>query len=370
MKEAIYSIALTRIPKIGAIRAKRLLDVAGSATFLFENVELLVEQDEFPLALVPELQNKSLIEGAESMVTRMLDLGVEMIPYSSSKYPSRLKECVDAPIILFYKGIVPLNRPHIISIVGTRHITEYGRRMCNQIVQDLKSFDPTILIVSGLAYGVDVQSHRAALSEWLDTVGILAHGLDKIYPAANRRTAEEMMLKGGVLTEYLLDTEPDRFNFVSRNRIIAGMSDATIIVESACKGGSLITADLANSYDRDCFAVPGRVGEEYSVGCNDLIKNNKAAMIESGFDVVNMLQWTNSPRKNTSKISSSPLAKYSSLSGVELDIVHLLITKNNQQVDDLLQSLDIPINQLHAILFQLEMQGILEAKAGGMYSLV
>lgn len=370
MKEAIYSIALSQMPKLGAARAKCLLDIAGSASLIFEHPEELIQKELLPASFVELLQNTEFLRSAEEQLDKMLELGITPLPYSSLDYPSRLKECIDAPTILFYKGSANLNASRIISIVGTRRITDYGKAMCNQIVRDLKEIDPSILIISGLAHGVDVQAHRAALSEGLDTVGVVAHGLDVIYPSANRAVAKEMLSQGGILSEYRLDTFPDKRNFVARNRIIAGISDATIIIESAAKGGSLITADLANSYDRECFAVPGRCQDEYSIGCNQLIKNNKATLIESGYDVFEAMQWSGSPRVSTPKREPIPVDKYKDLSSIELEIINLLRNKGKLQVDDLLQEVNLPINQLHTLLFTMEMNGFISAKAGGVYQLL
>lgn len=370
MKEAIYSIALSQMPKLGAARAKCLLDIAGSASFIFEHSEVLIQKELIPTSFVEVLHNRELLSAAEQELDRILELGITPLPYSSPDYPQRLKECIDAPTILYYNGSADLNPSRVISIVGTRRITEYGKAMCHQIIKDLNAIDPSILIISGLAHGVDVQAHRSALIEGMDTVGVLAHGLDVIYPSANRTVAKEMLSQGGILSEYRLDTFPDKRNFVARNRIIAGMSDATIVIESAMKGGSLITAELANSYDRDCFAVPGRCQDEYSVGCNQLIKNNKAILIESGYDVMDAMQWSDASHRTRPKNKTVVVDKYKDLSGVELDIINLLKVKDGQQVDDLFQAVDISINQLHTLLFTMEMNGYIAAGAGGVYRLL
>ena len=206
-------------------------------------------------------------------------------------YPSRLRECEDAPIVLFFKGNTDFNRLHVIDMVGTRRATDYGKQFCADFLRDLAVLCPDVLVVSGLAYGIDIHAHRAALANHLPTVAVLAHGLDRIYPYVHRKTAIDMLAQGGLLTEFLTGTNPDKHNFVSRNRIVAGMSDATIVVESAAKGGSLITAELAEGYHRDCFAVPGRVTDESSIGCNRLIRDNKAALIQSAEEFVQIMGW-------------------------------------------------------------------------------
>ena len=206
-------------------------------------------------------------------------------------YPSRLRECEDAPIVLFFKGNTDFNRLHVIDMVGTRRATDYGKQFCADFLRDLAVLCPDVLVVSGLAYGIDIHAHQAALANHLPTVAVLAHGLDRIYPYVHRKTAIDMLAQGGLLTEFLTGTNPDKHNFVSRNRIVAGMSDATIVVESAAKGGSLITAELAEGYHRDCFAVPGRVTDESSIGCNRLIRDNKAALIQSAEEFVQIMGW-------------------------------------------------------------------------------
>ena len=219
---------------------------------------------------------------------------IRIVPYSSDDYPRRLREeeVTDAPIRLFYKGTGPLNRRHVLSVVGTRQITEYGKQICERLFEELAVKLPDLLVVSGLAYGVDIHAHRAALNGGLDTIGVLAHGLDMIYPRMHEHTALEMMLHGGLLTEYSSMTEPDRFKFVRRNRIVAGMSSATLVVESAASGGALITAEYAWNFNRDVLAVPGRITDPYSAGCNKLIREHKAEAVTSADDILKLLNWT------------------------------------------------------------------------------
>ncbi|WP_018108876.1 DNA-processing protein DprA [Bacteroides propionicifaciens] len=374
MDEAIYSIALTQIPRVGAISAKRLLDVAGSATFLFEHISELASQKSLKPWLVDQIMHaESYIEKATKLIEQTRALGIELIPYSSDRYPSRLKECDDAPVLLYYRGEnINLNRKHIISIVGTRHITTYGQQVCQAIVRDLQAANPDILILSGLAYGVDICAHRSALNEGLDTIGVLAHGLDRVYPAAHRQIAQEMMHHGGLVSEFPIGTEPDRFNFVSRNRIIAGMSDATLIIESASKGGSLITAEFANTYNRDCFAVPGKISDPYSAGCNKLIKNNQAQLVESAKDILEALDWILATQKVSKQkeldleVETTPLPH---LSKEEELIYTELKSKGETQINELLITSGLPISKLQTLLFGLEMRGIVKAKAGGIYQL-
>ena len=272
-------------------------------------------------------------------------------------------------MLLVYKGTANLNSLHIINLVGTRHATEYGRDICQRFISELHEIMPDVLIVSGLAYGIDINAHRAALQYGMNTVGVLAHGLDRIYPAVHRRTAAEMLNHGGLLTEYPSGTNPDRQNFIKRNRIVAGMSDATIVVESAAKGGALITADIAESYNRDCFAFPGRIGDEFSIGCNALIRNNRATLLQSAEELVKAMNWdytpASSPREGIQRQLFPDLTP-------EEELVTSQLEKNPDglQINTIVVNTNIPINRMTGILFEMEMKGIVRALAGGVYKLV
>ena len=259
-----------------------------------------------------------------------------------------------------------MNRLHIIAMVGTRMATTYGKQFCADFVRDLAVLCPDVVIVSGLAYGIDIHSHRAALANHLPTIGVLAHGLDRIYPYHHRQTAKEMISNGGLLTEYLTETNPDPFNFVERNRIVAGMTDATIVVESAQKGGSLITASLANSYNRDCFAVPGKIGDEFSKGCNQLIRDNKASLITNAEDFVNAMGWQTS----SSKPEAIQRNLFVDLSDDEALVVKILQQRGDLHVNTLTVEANMPIHQLTSLLFGLEMKGVVKALVGGVYHLL
>ena len=253
-------------------------------------------------------------------------------------------------------------------MVGTRHATDYGTQLCATFLRDLKALCPDVLVVSGLAYGIDINAHRNALDNGLVTVGVLAHGLDRIYPSLHRKTAVDMLDRGGLLTEFLVGTTPDKHNFVSRNRIVAGMCDATIVIESAAKGGSLITAELAESYHRDCFAFPGRVTDEYSKGCNQLIRDNKASLLLSAEDFVQTMGW--SAASCVEKTANVQRDLFPDLSGEEQRIVDILAQRGNLQINTLVVETDIPVHKMNAILFELEMKGVVRVLAGGMYQLL
>ena len=366
--EQIYTLALTRIPGIGLIGACNLVRTLGSASAIFQHRKELKE-------LIPEVSDKLIktldcpeaFRRAEEELLFAEKNQIQCITLNDASYPFRLKECEDAPIALFYRGNTPLNALKVISIVGTRHATSYGESLCQSFMQDLKDLRPDILVVSGLAYGIDIHAHRAALQHGFPTIGVLAHGLDRIYPSSHRKTAIEMMDRGGLLTEFMSGTNPDRQNFVKRNRIVAGISDATIIIESAAKGGALITAELAESYHRDCFAFPGRVSDTYSAGCNELIRNNRASLILSAADFLNAMRW-NIPQ---SKFKAVQRELFPELSEEERKVVNALQkTTEGIQVNTLVVKTNIPIHRISALLFELEMKGVVKALAGGVYRLI
>lgn len=367
--EQIYTLALTRIPGLGLMGAYNLVRTLGSASAIFQHRKELKE-------LLPEVSDKLIkaldcpeaFHRAEEELKYAEKNQIQCITLNDAAYPSRLKECEDAPLALFYRGNAPLNALKVISMVGTRHATAYGEDLCQSFIRELKELRPDVLIVSGLAYGIDICAHRAALQHGFATIGVLAHGLDRIYPGAHRKTAIDMMDHGGLLTEFMSGTNPDRQNFVKRNRIVAGMSDATIVVESAIKGGALITAELAESYHRDCFAFPGRTTDIYSAGCNELIRNNRASLLSSAEDFVNAMGWnlTNNKTKDVIQRELFP-----ELSEEEKKIVQVLHRNpDGIQINTLVVETNIPINRISTILFELEMKGVVRALAGGVYRLL
>lgn len=368
-EEQIYSIALTMVPGIGHIGAKRLIDGMDSAVDVFRLRKELPEHiPEVNQRIVDALDCPQAIARAQQEYEFVRKNRISCLAFHDEDYPSRLRECEDAPIVLFFKGNADLNSLHIINMVGTRNATNYGTQLCASFLRDLKILCPNVLVVSGLAYGIDIHAHREALANELSTVGVLAHGLDRIYPYVHRKTAVDMLEKGGLLTEFVSGTNPDRHNFVGRNRIVAGMCDATIVIESAEKGGSLITAELAESYHRDCFAFPGRVNDECSKGCNLLIRNNRASLLLSAKDFVQAMGW-NAPA-TTSKKANIQRSLFLDLSDEEQKIVTLLERLGNLQINSLVVEADIPVHKINAILFELEMKGVVRVLAGGMYQLL
>ena len=368
-EEQIYSIALTLVPGVGHIGAKRLVDGMDNAMDVFRfRKELPDRLPEVNHRVVEALDCPQAIARAEQEYAFIQKNRIRCLTLNDEDYPSRLRECEDAPIALFFKGNTDLNALRVINMVGTRHATDYGTQICATFLQELKSLCPDVLVVSGLAYGIDIHAHRGALANVLPTVGVLAHGLDRIYPTVHRKTAVDMLDRGGLLTEFLTGTNPDRHNFVSRNRIVAGMCDATIVVESAAKGGSLITAELAESYHRDCFAFPGRTNDEYSQGCNKLIRDNKASLLLSAQDLVETMGWL--PSAHSPKVENVQRSLFLDLSEEEQRIVSILEKHGNLQINALVVEADIPVQKMNAILFELEMKGVIRVLAGGMYQLL
>lgn len=366
--ESFYSIALTQIKGLGLIHAKNVYDTFGSATAVFENrgdIKSYIP-DATP-RLIEVFQHVDLaLKRAEQELEYVSKKNVRILAMNDDSYPQRLRECDDAPIVLYYCGNGDLNKSKVISMVGTRKITEYGKDLCASFVADLKRYYPDALIVSGLAYGVDIHSHRAALANGMDTVGVLAHGLDRIYPSVHRNTAIEMVNHGGLLTEYMSGTTPEKMNFVSRNRIVAGMCDACIIVQSAQKGGSLITASLAQAYDREVFAFPGRLNDEFSVGCNKLIQDNKAHLLLSAEDLINEMNWHNPLEKSSQPIQRELFVDFTE---DEQLIVNTLKGFDEKPINCIVQETGLNFSSVSVTLFSLEMKGIVRSIGGARYKL-
>ena len=372
MNEVIAAMTLMRINYFSLSGLTLMYRELGNAQTIIEHHANI--RDIFPDAsekLVNGLRN---IDEARARAEAELEFcqkhGIQPLPMNDEHYPARLRECDDAPLMLFYRGNADLNQQRVINIVGTRHCTAYGKDVISRFVRDLKALCPQLIIVSGLAYGVDINAHRAALENGYETVGVLAHGLDQIYPPRHRETAVKMISQGGLLTEFFTQTNADKVNFVRRNRIVAGMSDACILVESAARGGGLITARLSRDYNRDVFAFPGRVGDEYSEGCNNLIRNNGAALITSAQDFVEAMGWITDAQLNEARQKGIERQLFPSLSPEEMQIVGALQKQNDQQINMLSVTSNLPVARLTAILFELELKGVVKVLAGGTYHLL
>ena len=356
-------LTLNRIDGLGCIGAKYLYEQLGSAQEIFRNREHLKE-------IIPgidtQITDALCDSGYDSFIREELEFierhGIRCVTPADPDYPARLMDCNDAPLVLFSLGNVNYNATRMVAIVGTRKATDYGRKMCHTFIKELHQLCPDVTIVSGLAYGIDIESHRAALEEGLPTIAVLAHGLDMIYPSCHRSTAKEMLTDGGLTTEFMSRTVPLGHNFVRRNRIIAGMSDVVVVVESAAKSGSLVTAEIAQSYGRECFAFPGSVGDPYSVGCNELIRDNRAGLITSAFDLVNAMNWNDQKRKEV--VQKELFPDLTEQEKLVYDRVRL--KAQGVYISTLISELNIPYPKLSTILFSLEMKGLLKQTPGSL----
>ena len=371
-QETLYAMALTRLTNFNFQQALELYKAAGSAQNLYEHRN---EVGDLIEGCTPRLIDAlkdwgDAMKRAEAEAKYMEEHKIRAYTLLDDDYPQRLLECADAPLVLYYIGNADLNQQKIISIVGTRQITNYGRDLCRKFIRELHEMCPQVLIVSGLAYGVDICAHRESLANGYDTTAVLAHGLDQIYPYHHRETAAKMVEHGGLLTEFMTQTNADKVNFVRRNRIVAGMSDATIVIESAAKGGSLITAEIAQSYDRAVFAFPGNIVQPFSDGCNNLIRDNGAGLITCAEDFVKAMGWQNDAVRRQALAEGIERQLFPELSPEEQKIVSLLQQTNDLQLNIISVKTGIAIHQITALLFQLEMKGVVQPVAGGMYQLL
>ncbi len=364
--ELRYVLSLQKVPNIGDINAKKLIAVCGgSARAVFEEKKSRLTRIEgIGSYTVKELHNPAYLRDAEREMQFMGDNNIEYAFFTDPHYPERLKHCLDGPILLFYKGNIKLNQLKCISIVGTRQITTYGKTICEEFIENLSFFNPTI--VSGFAYGTDILAHTKALQYGLQTIGCLAHGLNRIYPRAHKRYVAQVLENGGFVTDFWSDSNPDRENFLKRNRIIAGMSEATIVIESAERGGSLVTASIANSYDREVFAVPGRSNDKFSEGCNDLIKKQQAHLITSAADLVYMLGW------ELEEKSIQPVQKrlFVELDGPEKEIYTYLHQKGKKLLDVIALECHIPVHTVTSLLLAMELKGLIRPLPGKLFEAI
>lgn len=364
--DLLYQIGLTLMDGIGDVNAKALLAYCGSAEEVFK-------QKRSHLQKIPGIgqilsnsviKSKPLLSRAEKEIEFIQKYKIKPLFFTSEDYPSRLKFCSDSPILLYYKGNADLNAEKIVAVVGTRRPSEYGREKTEEFIRDLT--DSGILIISGLAYGVDVLAHKLALDHGLETVGVLGHGLDRIYPQSHDRIAKRMIKQGGLLSDFMSGTNPDAVNFPKRNRIVAGLCDALVVIESKRTGGSLITATIANSYNKDVFALPGRAGDALAEGGNGLIKRNRAALIENAVDLLDAMQWQKSEKILT---ASKQIPLLLNLSAEEKLILDLFTERKTIHVDEICQAAQMPVSKVSAMLLQLEFSNIMKSKPGKMYEL-
>ena len=366
--EIYYTIALTRMTGFNAAMALQLYQALGSGQAVYEHRNDIgdVIPDTTPRLCESMKHWDDALKRAAAEMEFITKNNIRALAINDIDYPQRLAECPDAPILLYYKGTADLNQRYVLNMVGTRRCTTYGQDLIRHFISDLRQLCPQVLVVSGLAYGIDICAHRNALQQGYETVGVLAHGLDQIYPYAHRDTAAEMVRQGGLLTEYVSQTEALPNNFRQRNRIVAGMSDCTILVESAYKGGGLITCRIAQEYGRDVFAFPGAVGMAYSEGCNHMIRNNTAALITSAADFLETMRWQTVEQQK----EGVQRQLFPDLTSEEQQVVSLLQQTNDLQLNIISVKTNIPVGQLTALLFQLEMKGVIKPLAGGTYHLL
>ena len=359
-----FQIALTLIPGVGDINGKKLINHCGGVEAIFkEKKHNLLKIPGIGEYVANSIHNHEIFDKVDKELLFIEKYNIKPLFYLDKAYPSRLKNCIDGPLLMYYMGNADLNKPKVISIVGTRKATEYGKDITKKLVNDIASED--VLVVSGLAYGIDTYSHKAAVEANIATVGVLAHGLDMLYPALNKPLAEKMLKNGGLLTEFRSNTNPDRENFPKRNRIIAGMADAVIVVEAARHGGALITAEIANTYNKDVFAVPGTLTESFSEGCNHLIKTNKAVLIESAEDLIYLMSWekTEGAKKNVQQklfIEFTPDEKI---------IYDLIFEKNTIAIDEIIGLCNLPSSKVATALLNMEFNSIIKCFPGKIYKL-
>jgi len=359
-----YHIALSLIPGIGCINAKKLIAYMGSIPAIFEATEKQLQKVPGIGSILARniVENRNLERGLQEL-DFLRKYKIRTTCYWDSDYPARLKSCVDAPLVLFSKGSIDWDGEKIVAVVGTRNATDYGKRICDELVSGMAERGG-YTVVSGLAYGIDSAAHKACLHHGVPTWGILAHGLDMIYPALHRSLAEKMLAQGGIVTDFLSETKLDRNNFLRRNRIVAGLADATIVIESATKGGALVTADIAGSYNRDVFAVPGRSSDLFSQGCNELIQQNKACLIQNLSDLEFFMGW----ERSGTKAPQMQKQLFVELTAEEQQVVDSL-GRDPVYIDQLCQSVKMPMGKVSALLLNLEFNGVVQSLPGKMYRL-
>ncbi len=366
--ELLHILALLKVEGVGDIVAKKLINHCGTAENIFKlKASKLTSIDGIGQNLIKNLKDKSVFLKATNELNFIKKNDIKVCYYQDNNYPERLKHCIDGPVLLFYTGTINWNTRRIISIVGTRQITSYGADFCKKLIEDLAPLNP--IIISGFAYGVDIVAHQAAMDNNLQTIGILAHGLNQIYPKTHKRYISKMDSKGGFMTEFWSNSNPEKENFVKRNRIVAGIAEATIVIESAEKGGSLITATMANDYNRDVFAVPGRTSDRLSLGCNNLIKTQRAHLLSSAADVLYILNWE---IENTSKKGTKVIQKqlFISLDQEEQQLYDYLHLHGKQQLDVIAIASNFPVFKTASILLNMELKGVVRPLPGKLFEVI
>ncbi len=362
--DLLYQVALTHVPNIGDVHAKALVNIYGNAAAIFKAQKKQLENIEgIGTIRANSIKHFNDFKTCEEEIAFIEKYKISPLFITDKNYPQRLLNCYDSPALLYYRGTANLNAPRIISIVGTRNNSDYGKQVCEKMMEDLSG--QNILIISGLAFGIDTIAHKAALKNNMETVAVLAHGLDMIYPPQNKSLAKQMTAAGGLLTDFKSNTNPDKQNFPKRNRIVAGICDVLVVIESAKKGGSLITAEIANSYNKDVFAIPGRTNDPKSEGCNYLIKNNKALLITNANDLLEIMNWKEKEKPARKKQREL----FIELTPDEKIITDILLEKETAAIDELYLKSGLSSSAAAQALLMLEMQGIILSLPGKIYKL-
>lgn len=361
-EELFYTLILQKVPNLGDASAKKLIQKTGSPEAVFkEKKSSLLKIDGIGAFKLRELYSKDFYASAEEEIKFIEKNTIQASFFKDADYPERLKHCIDGPILFFKRGNINLNKKRIISIVGTRKITSYGSAFCDQLMEELAPLDP--LIVSGFAYGVDIRAHKAAVKNGLQTIACLAHGLNQIYPKVHQKYVDEVEHHGGFISEFWSSDSFDKTNFLKRNRIIAGISEATIVIESAEKGGSLVTAELANSYNRDVFAVPGRVTDSQSKGCNNLIKTQRANLLNSAADLIYILNW----KLDEKRPKTIQKQLFIELTNEEKVVFNYIQNHPKAHLDAIAHDSNMPIFKVTTLLLNLELKGLIIPHPGKFF---
>jgi DNA processing protein len=362
--DLLYLISLTQVPQVGSIHARTLLEHFGSAENIFKSSIHALEKIE-GIGKIRARSIKSFRDfaGSEKEAAFLQRYNIRALSIQDPDYPQRLLTACDAPVLLFYKGNTSLNPPRSVSIVGTRRNSDYGKQVTEKIIQDLAPYD--VMIVSGLAFGIDAIAHKYALKQGLSTVAVLAHGLASLYPPEHSQLSKQILKQGGLITEYISHVKADKHHFPIRNRIVAGISDCTIVTETAVKGGSMITADLANGYHKEVFALPGRTTDFKSAGCNWLIRNNQASLLENIQGLVQSMGWEEKKRINEKRQGELFIA----LTDVEQRIVDLLKEREQMHIDVINTTSGFPTSRNAGALLELEMKDLIYSIPGRIYRL-
>lgn len=369
-KDPLYHLALGKIPGIGPVYTRRLLHHFGEAKAVFQaSVSTLLNVPGLGPKRARDIVRFKAFSDLEKEQVFLDKYSIRSLFITDYNYPQRLLRCPDAPILLFFKGHADLNATRIISIIGTRSPSEYGRQTTEKFIKDIASFSPGVLIISGLAYGVDAIAHKAALKHHLPTIGVLGHGLDQVYPREHTSLAREMLRTGGLLTKFNISTAPDAYNFPIRNRIVAGLSDAVIVMETRSRGGSLLTVENALTYQRKIFAIPGRIADEKSAGCNTLIREGKARLLTDAAQLMEDMHWLPSAAPSGQTSLFPPAAESSTLTENERSVLALFSEKKTLSLTDILIHSRQEASMLAITLLNLELLGHISTLPGKMYRL-